>query len=70
MEPPKRRSGESASAFRVPDFVVGTDKAYIVACAASAFEEIDSERRCEKCIVQKPAAAKLARAGGAIAEID
>lgn len=42
---PPRLKGDSESGFRVPDFIVGTDRAYIVACAASAFEELDPERR-------------------------
>lgn len=44
-QPPPRQKGDSTSAFRVPDFVVGTNRAYIVACAASAFEELDPEKR-------------------------
>lgn len=42
---PPRLKGDSESGFRVPDFVVGTDRAYIVTCTASAFEELDPERR-------------------------
>ena len=43
--PPPRLKGDSESSFRVPDFVVGTDRAYVVSCAAAAFEELDPERR-------------------------
>lgn len=42
---PPRLKEDSESAFRVPDFVVGTNRAYVVACVASAFEELDPERR-------------------------
>ncbi|CAN0066604.1 unnamed protein product, partial [Ectocarpus sp. 13 AM-2016] len=42
---PPRTKGGTDSAFRVPDFVVGTNQAYVVACASSAFEELDPERR-------------------------
>lgn len=42
---PVRPEGDSEPAFRVPDFVVGTNRAYAVACEASAFEELDPERR-------------------------
>lgn len=42
---PLRPEGDSEPAFRVPDFVVGTNRAYAVACEASAFEELDPERR-------------------------
>ncbi|CAM9244853.1 unnamed protein product, partial [Choristocarpus tenellus] len=34
------------------DFVVGTQQAYIVACSASAFEELDPERRRGSVLVQ------------------
>eukprot|EP00903_Cladosiphon_okamuranus_P005352 g5347.t1 len=49
---PPRLKGDSDSGFRVPDFVVGTDRAYIVACAARAFEELDPERRRGSVLVQ------------------
>ncbi|CBJ27265.1 flagellar associated protein [Ectocarpus siliculosus] len=49
---PPRAKGGADSAFRVPDFVVGTNRAYVVACAASAFEELDPERRRGSVLVQ------------------
>ncbi|CAM9642998.1 unnamed protein product [Hapterophycus canaliculatus] len=49
---PPRLEGDNRSAFRVPDFVVGTSRAYMVACAASAFEELDPERRRGAVLVQ------------------
>ncbi|CAM9695874.1 unnamed protein product [Ectocarpus sp. 12 AP-2014] len=49
---PPRAKGGTGPAFRVPDFVVGTNRAYVVACAASAFEELDPERRRGSVLVQ------------------
>ncbi|CAM9977972.1 unnamed protein product [Scytosiphon promiscuus] len=49
---PPRLDGDNRSAFRVPDFVVGTSRAYMVACTASAFEELDPERRRGSVLVQ------------------
>lgn len=43
---PLRPERDSEPAFTVPDFIVGTRRAYAVACEASAFEELDPERRC------------------------
>lgn len=44
-EPSSRCQDESSSAFWVPNFVVGTSRAYVVACTASAFDELDPENR-------------------------
>lgn len=58
---PALRKGDSVSAFRVPDFVVGTNHAFIIACTASSFEELDPERRCAPSAEMKINAAILTR---------
>ncbi|CAM9252355.1 unnamed protein product [Discosporangium mesarthrocarpum] len=39
------KEASEGQAFHVPDFTVGTRRAYIVTCSASAFQQLDPERR-------------------------